>query len=179
MRAVFLDRDGTVTVGIPTYERVDSIDKVELLPGVLEALTLLAGLDYGVFFVTNQAGIAEGLLTKARFNTINAFAIGLLAPSGIRILKTYCCPHGEHANCTCRKPKPRMLLQAAEEYAIDLKQSYMIGDRISDVMTGINAGSKTILVQTGTVKETSDIATYSAPTLLAAIQYVAAHTRQA
>jgi D-glycero-D-manno-heptose 1,7-bisphosphate phosphatase len=72
-----------------------------------------------------------------------------------------------------------MLLQAAEEYAIDLKQSYMIGDRISDVMTGINAGSKTILVQTGTVKETSDIATYSAPTLLAAIQYVAAHTRQA
>ena len=78
MKAIFLDRDGTVNVGVPIYERVDSLDKVQLLPNTLEALKLLAKLDYGVFFITNQAGLAEGLITPEQFNEINNKVLGPL-----------------------------------------------------------------------------------------------------
>jgi len=173
MKAVFLDREATVIVGVPVYERVDSLDKVELLPNVLEALRLLAGLEYGVFFVTNQAGIAEGLITLEKFEKINNHVLELIAPSGIHILKTYVCPHGEGSTCECRKPKPKLLLDAAKEFDIDLTESWFIGDRPSDVMTGVNAGTKTILVKTGVPTVESDQATFTAPSLLEAVQYIA------
>ena len=173
MKAVFLDRDGTVNVGVPTYERVDSLDKVELLPNTLEALKLLADLDYGVFFITNQAGLAEGLITQEHFDKINNKVLELVAPSGIKVIKTYVCPHGENDNCECRKPKPKLLLDAATEHEIDLANSYMIGDRHSDVMTGVNAGTKTILVKTGVPTVEAPEATFTAQTLLEAVNYIA------
>jgi len=171
-KAVFLDRDGTVTVGVPTYERVDSLDKVQLLPSTLEALKLLATLDYLVFFVTNQAGLAEGLISWDEFNEINGKALDLIAPTGVNILKTYVCPHGEHDNCECRKPKPKLLFDAAKEYDIDLTNSWMIGDRPSDVMAGINAGTKTILVKSGVPTVECEQATVTLPSLLEAVQYI-------
>lgn len=176
-KAVFLDRDGTVTVGVPTYERVDSLDKVELLPQTIEALKHLAELDYQVFFVTNQAGLAEGLITWDDFNAINDKALNLVAPSGIQILKTYVCPHGEQDDCECRKPKPKLLLDAAKEYDIDLAKSWMIGDRSSDVITGVNAGTRTILVKTGVPTVESKEATITVPSLLEAVDYIAKNTR--
>lgn len=175
MKAIFLDRDGTVNVGVPTYERVSSLDKAELLPNTLEALKLLARMDYTIFFVTNQAGFSEGLITWDDFNAINDKILGLLAPSGIKITKTYVCSHGEDEDCECRKPKPKLLLDAAKEYGIDLGQSWMIGDRPSDVMTGINAGTKTILVKTGVPTVESAEATFIAPSLLEAVRYINKH----
>ncbi|HSX33602.1 MAG TPA: HAD family hydrolase [Candidatus Saccharimonadales bacterium] len=175
IRAVFLDRDGTVNVGTPTYERVNTLDKVQLLPNTLVALRLLASLNYTVFFVTNQAGLAEGLMTQAEADAINQKVLALLAPSGVTITESYVCPHCENDNCACRKPKPKLLLDAAKAYAIDLANSWMIGDRPSDVTTGVHAGTKTILVKTGVPTVTSDQATHTAPTLLEAIQYIAAH----
>lgn len=175
MKAVFLDRDGTITVGTPTIERVDSLEKVSLLPNSLSALKLLAELDYGVFLVTNQASLAEHLINEEEFEIINNKVLGLIAPSGIKILKTYICPHGEDDNCDCRKPKPKLLLDAATEFDIDLKESWMVGDRPSDVMTGVNAGTKTILVKTGVPTVESAEATFTAPTLLEAIQYISVH----
>lgn len=173
MKAVFLDRDGTVTVGIPKYERVDRLDKVELLPHTLEALRILTGLDFGVFLVTNQAGLAEGLMTKAEFNAINDKILELIAPSGIQIIRTYVCPHGMDDNCECRKPKPTLLFEAAREYDIDLAASYMVGDRATDVKTGINAGTRTILVRTGDPAAIAPQATYTAADLLDAVRYIA------
>jgi D-glycero-D-manno-heptose 1,7-bisphosphate phosphatase len=173
MRAIFLDRDGTVNAGIPKYERIDNVKKVELLPKTLKAFNLLASLDFGIFFVTNQAGLAEGLISQADFSAINDKVLRLIAPSGVRVIKTYVCPHGEHDNCACRKPKPKLLLDAAQQYDIDLEQSWMIGDRPSDVMVGVNAGTKTILVMTGSQSAKSDQATYTAVSLLEAIQYIA------
>ena len=178
MKAVFLDRDGTVDVGTPTYERVDSLEKVVLLPNTLDAMWRLAQLDYGVFFVTNQAGIAEGLINMAEYAEINNKVLELLAPSGVRVLKTYLCPHSEHDGCNCRKPKPKLLLDAAQEYGIDLTASWMIGDRPSDVQTGINAGTKTILVKTGVPTVEAPEATYTAPSLLEAVEYIARDTDQ-
>lgn len=173
MKAIFLDRDGTVNIGTPTYERVDSLDKVKLLPKTSEALKLLAKLDYGVFFVTNQAGLAEGIITQQQFNEINDKVLELIAPTGIKVIKTYVCPHGEDDDCDCRKPKPKLLLTAASEYEVDLNNSWMIGDRPSDVMTGINAGTKTILVKTGVPSVVAPEAHYTASELLDAVQFIA------
>jgi D-glycero-D-manno-heptose 1,7-bisphosphate phosphatase len=176
MNAVFLDRDGTVTVGTPTYERVDSLDKVQLLPNTLEALRQLASLDYEVFFITNQAGIAEGLITLEEFDQINNKALNLVAPSGIKIRQTYICPHSEHDNCDCRKPKPKLLLDAAKDHDLDLANSWMIGDRPSDIMTGVNAGVRSILVKSGVPSVESDAAICTVPSLLEAVQYIAEHS---
>lgn len=173
MKAVFLDRDGTVNEGTPTHERVDSLEKVKLLPNTLEALRRLARMDYAVFFVTNQAGLAEGLITWDKFSAINDKVLDLLKPSGIKVRGTYVCPHGEDSQCDCRKPKPKLLQDAAQEYGIDLARSWMIGDRPSDVLTGVNAGTKTILVKTGVPTVESKEATATLPSLLEAVAYIA------
>jgi D-glycero-D-manno-heptose 1,7-bisphosphate phosphatase len=134
----------------------------------------LAKLEYGIFFVTNQAGLAEGLMTRADFETINNRTLELIAPSNITILETYVCPHGEQDNCNCKKPKPGMLLEAAKKYGIDLSASWMIGDRLSDIQAGASAGTKTILVLSGEQVITPK-ATYTAQTLLEAVEYIESH----
>lgn len=174
MRAIFLDRDGTINAGIPKYERVDSIDKVEILPNSVEGLRLLAPLNYLKFLVTNQAGLAEGLITQKDFDSINDEVVKQIGSSGIGIAETYVCPHGEGSTCDCRKPKPGLLLQAAEKYDIDLANSWMIGDRLTDIQTGVNAGTMTILVRTGSITEAPE-ATYVAADLLDAAKYIATH----
>lgn len=171
MKAVFLDRDGTINAGIPKYERVDSPDKVEILPKVIEALSLLAQQDYAVFFVTNQAGLAEGLITQEDFDAINNKVLDEIVPSGVKVTETYVCPHGEEESCECRKPKPKMLLDAADKYGIDLADSWMIGDRLTDINTGINAGTKTILVQSGAIMDAPE-ADFVASTLLEAVEHI-------
>jgi histidinol-phosphate phosphatase family protein len=175
MKAVFLDRDGTLIVDPPDL-RVDSIAELELFPETLPALAKLAKLDYGVFLISNQAGIGEGRLTIEEFRTIEDVFIARIVPSGIKIVKTYVCPHLPEDNCPCRKPKPFMLEQAAREFDIDLTESYMIGDRQTDIMTGVNAGTKTILVQTGNEPVVSAEATVTVPTINEAVDYITAHT---
>jgi D-glycero-D-manno-heptose 1,7-bisphosphate phosphatase len=171
MKAVFLDRDGTVIVD-PPDERVDRIDKIKLFPDTLEALKKLATLDYGIIFITDQAGIAEGRIDEAEFQRIHSLVLEMLVPSGIKILKTYMCPHSPEDNCECRKPKPTMILQAAKDFDIDLANSWMIGDHESDIQAGLRAGTKTILVKTANVPEDSPDATYTASNLLDAINLI-------
>ncbi|HSX45889.1 MAG TPA: HAD family hydrolase [Candidatus Saccharimonadia bacterium] len=175
MKAVFLDRDGTVIKGIPHYDRVDSADKVELFAETIPALKILAELGWPVFFVTNQAGVAEGLITMADFGQINQRVLTLIEPSGIKITKTYLCPHAVNGDCECRKPKPKLLLDAAKEFGIDLAESWMLGDRETDVQTGKNAGTKTILVETGGPVDVSE-ADYRAKNLLDAAKYIKSHS---
>ena len=171
MRAVFLDRDGTLIVDPPDL-RVDSLDDLHLLPATLAALTELSKLDYGVFIISNQAGIAEGRITLEQFYDISNHFLEMIKPSGINVLETYVCPHGEADNCNCRKPKPGMLLQAAQEYNIDLANSWMVGDRLSDIQAGISAGTRTILVKTGNNPVEATAATYTAKDLLEAVRYI-------
>src|SRR5437870_4313694 len=122
MKAVFLDRDGTIIVDPPDL-RVDSVEEIELFPDTIEALHKLAQLDYKIFLISNQAGIGEGRFTEEEFWVIENKVIDLLAPSGIVIEKTFFCPHTPEENCVCRKPKPYMVRQAAKEFDIDLSQS--------------------------------------------------------
>lgn len=174
MNAVFIDRDGTIIVD-PQDERVDKEEKIKLFPDTIEALKLLASLDYGVIIITNQAGIAESRITEVDFQRINARVLEMLEPSGIKILNTYVCPHGPDDNCECRKPKPTMILEAAKDFDIDLANSYMVGDHESDIKAGLNAGTKAVLVKTANKPEDSPDATYTAPNLLGAMKYIASN----
>jgi D-glycero-D-manno-heptose 1,7-bisphosphate phosphatase len=178
MKAVFLDRDGTINAGIPFHERVDSVDKVQLLPNTLQALRELAELDYAIFIITNQAGISEGRITLDQFNDINNEVLRQISSTGINVHETYLCPHSEDATCDCRKPKPKLLQDAAKQHGVDLAASWMIGDRPSDVLTGVNAGTRTILVMTGAPDAIAPQANFTAPSLLEAVRYIADNSKK-
>ncbi len=178
MKVVFLDRDGTV-IQDPPDERVDSIDKIELFTDSLEALKYLADNDFAVVFITNQAGIAEGRITEDEFWVIHREVLTRLAPSGVTFLKTYMNAELAGPSVTdWRKPGPKMLLQAAEDLGLQLKDIYMVGDSQSDVQAGVNAGCKgSVLVKTARNKVVqSPNAVYSASNLLDAVHYVVANS---
>jgi D-glycero-D-manno-heptose 1,7-bisphosphate phosphatase len=151
--AMFLDRDGVV---IEDTNYVRSIDKVRLIPGSAEAIAALNRAGWTVAIATNQAGIARGLFSFETVNEIHEHLVELLRVYGAHVDGFYFCPHhpaGEvkeyRCECECRKPKPGMLLKAANELGIDLTRSWMIGDRISDLEAGSAVGCKTVLVRTG------------------------------
>jgi D-glycero-D-manno-heptose 1,7-bisphosphate phosphatase len=170
-KVVLLDREGTIIVD-PSYDRVDSPEKVKLLPNTLSAIKLLASHDYKIVIITNQTNIAQGRITEQGFWDINKLVLEKLKPSKIIVLKTYVCPHSVEESCLCRKPKPKMLLDAIAEFGLNPEETFMVGDRTSDIEAGKNAGTKTILVKTGKHKVTSDDATYSASSLLEAAHYI-------
>ncbi len=175
MKVVLLDRDGTVIVD-PPDERVDSEEKIKLFPDSVSALKKLADNGFSVIFITNQAGIAEGRLNKDDFKRINDRVIECLSLSGVKILRTYMCPHGRNDGCECRKPKPTTILQAAKDFNLNLAYIYMVGDLRSDVLAGKNAGTKTILVRTATnVQDEAPEAEYQAQSLTAAVDYIIAN----
>lgn len=172
MKIVLLDRDGTV-IKDPLDERVDREDKIELFADSIDALRYLAENDFAVIFITNQAGISEGRINNEDFNRIHGKVLDMLNVSGVKILKTFMCPHGPSDGCNCRKPKPTMILEAAKEFDINLSDVYMVGDNVSDIDAGINAGTKTVLVETATNKKVvAPQATYTAPNLLDAVKYI-------
>lgn len=172
MKIALLDRDGTI-IKDPLDERVDREQKIELFPDSINALKYLKDNNFKVIIITNQAGISEARINNEDFNRIHAKVLEMLSPSGVEILKTFMCPHGPNDGCVCRKPKPKMLLDAAKEFNLNLAQTYMVGDNISDIEAGINAGTKTILVETATNKRVvAEQATFTAHTLLDAVKYI-------
>ncbi|MGH7158370.1 MAG: D-glycero-alpha-D-manno-heptose-1,7-bisphosphate 7-phosphatase [Candidatus Saccharimonadales bacterium] len=174
MKAVLLDRDGTLIVD-RIGDRVDAIEKVELLPHTLDALAHLATHNFGIIIVTNQTSIAQGRINEDDFWRINNHMLEQFEPSGIEVLKTFVCPHDNGAGCACRKPEPGLLVEAVPEFGLDSQGTYIVGDRLSDVRAGINAGIKTILVETGKFPVVAPEATYTAPHLLDAAKYIVAN----
>lgn len=156
-KAVFLDRDGTINryVGFLRKE-----EEFELLPGVAEAIGKINASGYLAVVVTNQPVIARGEVTVPELQNIHNKMETLLGYEGVYVDAIYYCPHHPHKgyegeipelkfDCDCRKPKPGMLLKAAEAYNIDLTDSWMIGDGENDVKAGIAAGCKTALIGEG------------------------------
>jgi D-glycero-D-manno-heptose 1,7-bisphosphate phosphatase len=146
-RAVFLDRDGVldaaiVREGLPYPPR--SADEVELLPGVEEACSRLGAAGFDLVVVTNQPDIARGTQTLEAVRRINDALLAALPLDEVVI-----CPHDDAHGCDCRKPKPGMLVAAAERRGIDLSASFMVGDRWRDVEAGIRAGCRTLLIDRG------------------------------
>jgi D-glycero-D-manno-heptose 1,7-bisphosphate phosphatase len=173
MKIALLDREGTVIVD-PDYDRVDAVEKVKLLPHTLAGLGHLAAHDFGVIFVTNQSNIGQGRIDQEGFSRIHDRVLELIQPSGINILKTYVCPHCPGDGCACRKPAPGMLLDASKDFNLDLAETFIVGDRLSDIEAGNSMGMKTILVETGKRHVVAEDATYTAANLLDAAQYIVA-----
>lgn len=155
-KAIFLDRDGTINkyVGFLRKE-----EEFELLPGVAEAIKKINKFGYLAVVVTNQPVIARGEVTFEGLETIHNKMETLLGKEGAYLDGIYFCPHHPHSgyegevkelkiDCDCRKPKPGMLLKAADDFNIDLSQSYMVGDGENDIKAGKAAGCKTVLLNT-------------------------------
>jgi D-glycero-D-manno-heptose 1,7-bisphosphate phosphatase len=142
--AVFVDRDGTLMEEV-CY--CNDPSKVRLIEGSADGLRRLRASGYRTVLVTNQAGIARGLITPDQYAAVHARLLELLGPETLDA--TYMCPAGPDEASTHRKPAPGMLLQAAEELHLDLSRSWMVGDKAIDLHCGNNAGVSSILVLTG------------------------------
>lgn len=152
-RALFLDRDGTINVETG-YPR--DFSEIEIYPGSFEAIAAARAAGFAVIVVTNQSGIGRGYLDEAALERLHARLAGALAAGGAPVEAIYYCPHHEQAGlgrykiaCDCRKPAPGMALRAAREHDLDLRASYMVGDKVEDVRFGLAAGATPVLVRTG------------------------------
>jgi len=153
-KAVFLDRDGVITKEPPYYAH--KIDQLELIPKSAEAIRLLNKNGFKVIIISNQSGVARGYYQEKDIKIYNNEMKRQLEEKGARIIAIYYCPHHPEAviekykiDCECRKPKPGMLRQAEKDLNLDLKRSFLVGDKMSDIEAGYRAGCKTILVLTG------------------------------
>lgn len=145
-KAVFLDRDGVINQTIFRMGKPRApytLEEFSFLPGVPEAVDFLREEGFELIIVTNQPDVARGWVTREAVDLVNQYISESLGIKDIRA-----CFHTEHDRCECRKPRPGMLLEAAKDHDIDLEQSFMVGDRVSDVEAGKHAGCKTVLIGT-------------------------------
>ena len=150
-RALFLDRDGVINYDFGYVHTVEEFQPLE------ENLMMIEGLmkkdDFLIFIITNQAGIGRGYYTEKQFLEFQAYIEKFLEDRGIDVQKSYYCPHHPTAgigkyllDCECRKPKPGMLLKAAEEFDLDLGKSIFVGDSEKDMEAGRAVGCEVIRV---------------------------------
>ncbi len=152
-RAVFLDRDGTINREV---DYLSTPDDFEFLPGAVGALRGLQDAGFALVVVTNQSGIARGILSEDTLHRIHARMTGELRESGVTIDWIGYCPHhpevgpvGYRALCSCRKPGPGMLLHAAADLGIDLERSFCVGDSLRDLEAAAAISVPGLLVRTG------------------------------
>jgi D-glycero-D-manno-heptose 1,7-bisphosphate phosphatase len=177
MRAIFLDKDGTLVENVPYNVNPELI---ELTWQAGHGLQLLKQMGYVLYVVTNQPGVARGLFTEAALDLVEHRLAERLAQYGVMLDGFYYCPHSPDGvvsryaiSCTCRKPMPGMLLRAANEHGIDLPRSWMIGDILHDVEAGRRAGCRTVLIDNGNETEWK-LSALRTPHLTAPNLYVAA-----
>ncbi len=143
--ALFLDRDGTI---IEDAHYLGEPERVRLLPGAADAIARVNRAGIPVVVVTNQSGIGRGFYDMAAYREVAARLDALLADHGAHLDATYLCPHTPDARppCDCRKPAPGLFLRAAREHNLDLSASTFVGDRLRDLLPGIDAGGQAYLV---------------------------------
>jgi D-glycero-D-manno-heptose 1,7-bisphosphate phosphatase len=144
--AVFLDRDGTIAEEVGY---LNHLSRFRMFPFVAAAVRRLNEANLPVVVVTNQSGVGRGYFPESLVVAIHDHMTQQLAAGGARIDAIYYCPHTSADNCPCRKPKTGMLDRAAQGHAIDLKRSFVVGDRYGDLQLAHNAGARSILVRTG------------------------------
>ena len=151
---LFVDRDGTL-VEEPPDEKVDSLEKIRLLPGVVPALLDLKRAGFAFVMVTNQDGLGTMSLPREAFDPAQRFIVNLFASQGIEFEAVFICPHYEREECDCRKPKIGMVRHFLDGVAIDKARSFMIGDRITDLQFAANLGVEGLRVLlNGSAEET-------------------------
>ena len=145
-RAVFMDRDGTIAEEVGY---LNHISRFRMFPFVAAALGRLNEAGYAVIVVTNQSGVARGYFPEALVHEVNQGMTQQLSESGARVDAIYYCPHNSSESCNCRKPRTGMLELAARDHTLDLRRSFMVGDRYTDIELAHNAHARGILVRTG------------------------------
>ena len=146
MRTVFLDRDGTIN---EEMGYINHLSRFRLLPGSAEAIARLNQAGLKVVVATNQSGVARKYFPAPLIGQVHDLMLELLAQQGARLDAIYVCQHAPDEDCSCRKPRPGLLHQAAQELHLDLSRSYVVGDRYNDIHLAAKVGAKGILVLTG------------------------------
>jgi D-glycero-D-manno-heptose 1,7-bisphosphate phosphatase len=142
---VFLDRDGVLNVRPPDHEYLTSAERFAWLPGAQAAIAELKGAGWKVAVVSNQRGVARGLVSSGTLAEIEARIQADLGPAAA-LDGFFYCPHDLDAGCDCRKPRPGLIVRAAAELGVEPEGSWMIGDDESDIAAGRAAGCSTILI---------------------------------
>lgn len=178
-RAAFIDRDGVINEDRGYVVRSDDF---ALLPGAVDGLVLLQAAGYALVVVTNQSGLARGLYTDAEYQALTRHMTDLLQRRGVALAGVFHCPHHPDAGigalrlaCACRKPRPGLLLRAADELGLDLSRSVLVGDRRSDIDAGRAAAlAACVLVRSGHAvgAADADAADATVPDLLAAAHWI-------
>jgi len=150
-RCVFLDRDGVINENAAPGDYIRSAAQFRLLPNIADWIRLLNALDFLVIVITNQRGVALGLMTEQDVTAIHEKMLGQLAALGARIDDVFYCPHGSDS-CECRKPKPGMIHSARDKWNIDLAQSLFLGDTDSDQQLAANCGLRFLRVVDGRLR---------------------------
>lgn len=168
MKVAFLDRDGVIN-----YEKkyVHQISDFEFINGSIEALRNIVSLDFSIIIVTNQSGIGRGYYSLEQYESLTKWYLTQLRERGVGILDVLHCPHvpigGQGISrtlCNCRKPKPGLIERACRQYPINLNKSFMVGDKVSDVLCAKNAGlERSALVRSGHLLDEEDIKVRNVP----------------
>lgn len=180
-KPIFLDRDGVITADPPHYAH--RIDQLSLIPGSAEAIHLLNKKGFTIIVITNQSGVAKGMYKEEDIHIFNNEMKKKLLEQGAYVDAIYYCPHHPKGiipeyrkDCDCRKPKPGMLRKAVEEMNLSLDNSYLVGDKWSDIKAGKAVGCTTILVMTGhgqgEYEQAKGSAHYYADDLLSAVKNI-------
>ena len=133
-KALFLDRDGVINID---YGYVHTPEKFQFVDGIFEFIHYFQSRNYLIFVITNQSGIERGYYSQEDFFRVTRFMESEFQKRGIAITKIYYCPC---LQCDCRKPNPKMILEAKKEFGIELSQSILVGDKITDIEAGKSAG---------------------------------------
>jgi D-glycero-D-manno-heptose 1,7-bisphosphate phosphatase len=184
MKAIILDRDGTINIG---QQYITALNKTRIYRDAPTALKKLQDAGYKLVVFTNQACVGRGIITEELLKKINTRIIKLYKATGVNLSRIYYCPHHPEAQipkyrkaCSCRKPATGMLRKAKREFGIDFRHSFVIGDALKDLEAGKKVGAKTILVLTGngrrSLKElkprTRKAVDYITPNLLSAARWI-------
>ena len=147
IKTIFLDRDGVINKEVNYLHKIQDF---EFINGIFDACHHFKSLGYFIVIVTNQSGIARNIYKDEDYQNLSNWMIKQFQNKGIDILDVFHCPHGPESQCSCRKPKPGMLIEAKNKHDIDMVNSWLIGDKESDIVAANNAGIvNTILVKSG------------------------------
>ena len=154
IKTIFLDRDGVINKEVRYLYRLSDF---EFIDGVFDACLYFQKLSYKIIIISNQSGIARGYYNENDYQKLTEWMLGQFNDNGINILDIFYCPHSPESLCECRKPKPGMLIEAKDKYNIGMKDSWMIGDKETDIEAANLAGiNNTILVRSGHLVDESN-----------------------
>jgi D-glycero-D-manno-heptose 1,7-bisphosphate phosphatase len=154
LKTIFLDRDGVINKEVKYLFRIADFEFIE---GVFDACLYFHNLDYKIIIISNQSGIARGYYNNNDYQRLTEWMLNQFNKKGISILDILYCPHAPESKCNCRKPKPGMLIEAKYKYNISMDDSWMIGDKETDIEAANLAGiTNTILVRSGHLINESD-----------------------